>query len=76
MSGIFGLASGKYQGILFCPVCMNPDIQMTYYVLITLVSRFFSIYCGWTMTMDFGMDQCLQSDTPQSHSLGADWIVK
>ena len=33
-------------------------------------------YCGWTMTMDFAMDQCLQSDARQSHSLGADWIVK
>ena len=28
------------------------------------------------MTMDFAMDQCLQSDARQSHSLGADWIVK
>ena len=33
-------------------------------------------YCGWTMTMDFAMDQCLQSDARQSHSLRADWIVK
>ena len=35
-------------------------------------------YCGWTMTMDFAMDQCLQSDAcqSQSHSLGVDWIVK
>ena len=33
-------------------------------------------YCGWTMTMDFAMDQCLQSGTRQSHSLDADWIVK
>ena len=24
MSGKFVLASGKCQGILFCPVCMNP----------------------------------------------------
>ena len=28
------------------------------------------------MTMDFAMDQCLQSDARQSHSLDADWIVK
>ena len=27
MSGKFGLASGKCQGILFCPVCMNPVIH-------------------------------------------------
>ena len=33
-------------------------------------------YSGWTMTMDFAMDQCLQSDARQSHSLGSDWIVK
>ena len=26
--------------------------------------------------MDFAMDQCLPSDARQSHSLGADWIVK
>ena len=33
-------------------------------------------YCGWTMTMDFAMDQCLQWDARQSHSLVADLIVK
>ena len=31
MSGKFGLVSGKKsgkcQGILFCPVCMNPDLN-------------------------------------------------
>ena len=26
------------------------------------------------MTMDFAMDQCLQSDARQSRSLDADWI--
>ena len=26
--------------------------------------------------MDFAMDQCLQSDARQSHSLDADWTVK
>ena len=34
------------------------------------------VYSGWTMTMDFAMDQCLQSVARQSHSLDADWIVK
>ena len=28
------------------------------------------------MSMDFGMDKCLQSDVHQSHSDDADWIVK
>ena len=28
------------------------------------------------MSMDFGMDRCLQSITHQSHSVDADWIVK
>ena len=28
------------------------------------------------MTMDFAMDQCLQSEARQSHSFDADWIVK
>ena len=28
MSGKFGLESGKCQGILFCQVCMNPDMNM------------------------------------------------
>ena len=27
MSGKFGLASGKCQGIFFCPVCMNPVLN-------------------------------------------------
>ena len=33
-------------------------------------------YSGLTMTMDLAMDQCLQSDARQSHSLVAEWIVK
>ena len=33
-------------------------------------------YSGWIMNMDFAMDQCLQSDARQSHSLVTDWIVK
>ena len=33
-------------------------------------------YSGWTVTMYFALDQCLQSDARQSHSLGSDWIVK
>ena len=28
------------------------------------------------MSMDFGMDRCLQPDAHQSHSVDADWIVK
>ena len=27
LSGKFGLVSGKSQGILFCPVCMNPALE-------------------------------------------------
>ena len=34
MSGKFGLASGKSQGILFCPVCMNPDLALTSFRII------------------------------------------
>ena len=26
MSGKFRLKSGKCQGVLFCPVCMNPEV--------------------------------------------------
>ena len=33
-------------------------------------------YCGWTMSIDFRMDRCLQSIAHQSHSVDADWSVK
>ena len=33
-------------------------------------------YSGWTMSMDFTIDRCLQSIPQQSHSVDADWIVK
>ena len=35
----------------------------------TLGSQIVAYYCGWTITMDFAMDQCLQSDARQSYSL-------
>ena len=28
------------------------------------------------MSMDFGMERCLQSDSHQNHMVDADWIVK
>ena len=33
MSGKFGLASGKCQGILFCQVCMNPACPLKEYAI-------------------------------------------
>ena len=55
---------------------INPNIDSVYMNEYLKFSEILNIcssnqgYCGCTMTMDFAMDQCLQSDAHQSHSLG------
>ena len=55
MSGKFGLASGKCQGILFCPVCMNPaDVEPENFSQTFVIFLFFNQNTGCGLVILFG----------------------
>ena len=64
------------MGYILCDLDPKVKGQILCFLVNASPLKLLDVAVGWKMTMDFAMDQCLQLDARQSHSLVADWIVK